>query len=120
MLNMNLSIIISYGEGVGLYRSHLFGSPTIIACLPAVNKFVLQSSDLFAIRWPSVELVGYNSIVAVDGAAHDRLRAFVVNAVNRPEALKEIILTVQPRLIAALRLWAELGVINAYKEAKKV
>lgn len=103
-----------------MYRSHLFGSPTIIACSPAVNKFVLQSSDLFGIRWPSVELVGYNSLVAVDGAAHERLRAFVVNAVNQPEALKEIVLTVQPRLMAALRRWAKQGVINAHEETKKV
>lgn len=108
-----------YGDGVGLYRTHLFGSPAIIACFPSVNKFVFRSDDAFILKWPNVNLVGRNSLVAVHGKAHARLRSFVSNAINRPEALRRITDLVQPRLAAALRSWADKGQVRIYDESKK-
>ncbi|XP_077212683.1 ent-kaurenoic acid oxidase 1-like isoform X1 [Tasmannia lanceolata] len=109
-----------YGEGVGMYRSHLFGSPSIIACSPAINKFILQSSDLFTIKWPSTEIIGANSVVSVNGESHTRIRSFILNAINKPEALKRITLVVQPGITSSLRSWAEKGTIVADDETKKV
>ncbi|XP_040384327.1 ent-kaurenoic acid oxidase 1-like isoform X2 [Oryza brachyantha] len=107
-------------EGVGLYRTHLFGSPTVLACSPAANKFVLQSNDSFAIRWPSPEIVGVSSVVNVHGSQHARLRRFIVAAVNSPRSLRAIAEVVQPRVAAALRSWAAKGTITAATEIKKV
>ncbi|OVA09086.1 Cytochrome P450 [Macleaya cordata] len=107
-----------YG-GVGMYRTHLFGSPAIITCSPALNKFVLQS-DLFTVKWPSPELMGHNSLVVVNGKAHTRVRGYVYNAINSPEALKRITQLVQPRLVLSLRSWAEEGTVNALDDIKKV
>ncbi|XP_050221457.1 ent-kaurenoic acid oxidase-like [Mercurialis annua] len=109
-----------YGDGVGLYRSYLFGSPSIIAFLPSVNKFILQSDDKFILEWPNVETVGSKSLVAVHGKAHARLRSYVTTAINQPDALRRIAAQVQPAMVAALQSWAESGKINAYKETKKV
>uniref|UniRef100_A0A1D1XNZ6 Ent-kaurenoic acid oxidase 2 n=1 Tax=Anthurium amnicola TaxID=1678845 RepID=A0A1D1XNZ6_9ARAE len=109
-----------YGEGPGLYRSHLFGGPTIISCSPASNKFVLQSADDFHIRWPSAELVGRSSISVVEGKRHARLRNFIVGAINSPESLRRIAQVVQPRVASSLRAWAEKGTIRAFDEATKV
>ncbi|OVA09084.1 Cytochrome P450 [Macleaya cordata] len=108
-----------YGEG-SMYRTHLFGSPTIITCSPALNKFVLQSDDLFTVKWPSLELVGQSSVAIVGGKAHTRLRSYVYNSINSPEALKRIAQTVQPRVVLTLRSWAEKGMVNAFDEIKKV
>ncbi|CAN1245624.1 Ent-kaurenoic acid oxidase [Linum grandiflorum] len=109
-----------YGDGVGLYRSHLFGEPTIIAYLPAVTRYVFQKDDDFDIDWASPELVGSTSVVAVHGSEHTRLRRFLINAINRPDALRRIASLVQPNITAALRSWAESGRVNAYKEVKTV
>ncbi|TVU48747.1 hypothetical protein EJB05_00018, partial [Eragrostis curvula] len=110
-----------YGdESGGVYRTHLFGSPAVLACSPAANKMVLQSPDSFGIRWPAPALVGAASILNVDGARHARLRACVVDAVNRPGSLRSIARAVQPRVVAALRSWADKGTITAATEAKKV
>ncbi|KAK9266962.1 hypothetical protein L1049_021526 [Liquidambar formosana] len=109
-----------YGDGVGMYRTHLFGSPSIIACFPAINKFVLQSDDLFMLEWPTVETMGTNSLVAVQGKSHARLRSYVMNAINRPDALRRIALLVQPGMTAAFRSWAQKGKVRGYDEAKKV
>ncbi|XP_012839291.1 PREDICTED: ent-kaurenoic acid oxidase 2-like [Erythranthe guttata] len=109
-----------YGDGVGLYRTHLFGSPAIIACTPSANKFVLQTESSFLLVWPSLEIVGATSLVAVEGASHTRVRNFVVRAINQPDSLRKIALMVQPRVIAALDLWSQKGRVTVFNEAKKV
>ncbi|KAM1340304.1 hypothetical protein ACFX2H_038716 [Malus domestica] len=109
-----------YGDGIGLYRTYLFGSPSIIACFPTVNKFVFQSDDTFILEWPSVDLMGYTSLVAVHGKSHARLRGYVTNVINQPDALRRIAQVVQPRITAALESWAQKGRVKAYDETKKV
>ncbi|XWS51071.1 hypothetical protein CRYUN_Cryun12cG0144800 [Craigia yunnanensis] len=109
-----------YGDGEGLYRTHLFGSPSIIACFPSVNKFVLQSDDSFILEWPNVDIIGRNSLVAVHGKAHTRLRSYVVNTINRPNTLRHIAALVQPRMVSALQSWAQKGRINSYNETKRL
>ncbi|KAL6659976.1 hypothetical protein ACP70R_002098 [Stipagrostis hirtigluma subsp. patula] len=109
-----------HGAAAGVYRTHLFGSPTVLVCSPAANKFVLQSPDCFGIRWPAPELVGLSSVVNVEGARHARLRGFILAAINRPSSLRTIAELVQPRVVAALRSWADKGTITAATEIKKV
>ncbi|KAL6175554.1 hypothetical protein ACLB2K_052193 [Fragaria x ananassa] len=109
-----------YGDGVGMYRTHLFGSPSIITCFPAVNKYVLQSDDIFTSEWPNVDLMGPTSLVSVSGKSHTRVRSYVTNVINRPDALRRIALLVQPRIIAALESWAQKGRIKAFDEANKL
>ncbi|KAL2482022.1 Ent-kaurenoic acid oxidase 2 [Forsythia ovata] len=109
-----------YGDGVGLYRTYLFGSPSIIVYSPYANKFVLQDANNFSPGWPSNEIVGRTSLVAVDGDSHTRVRSFVVRAINQPDSLRSITLTIQPRVTTALQSWAKKGRITVFKEAKKV
>ncbi|KAI5569081.1 hypothetical protein BDE02_12G054700 [Populus trichocarpa] len=109
-----------YGDGVGLYRTHLFGTPSIIACFPAVSKFIFQSNDIFILKWPSVDILGQKSLVVAQGEVHKRLRNHVTNAITRPDALCRIAVLVQPRLVAALQSWVDKRRINTYKEIKKV
>ncbi|KAK1288342.1 Ent-kaurenoic acid oxidase 1 [Acorus calamus] len=109
-----------YGEGVGLYKSHLFGEPSIIACSPAVNKFILQSADLFPIRWPDPTLLGKSTLATSHGDQHRRLRNFVLGAINRPESLARIALSVQPGITAALQSWAEKGSIVTFQNICKM
>ena len=109
-----------YGDGEGMYKTHLFGSLAIIVCSPSINKFEFQSDADFMLKWPTVEIVGSNSLVAVQGAAHTRLRIYVSRDINQPDALRRVALMVQPRVIAALQSWADKGRVSAFKEAKKV
>ncbi|CAI0399244.1 unnamed protein product [Linum tenue] len=98
----------------------MFGRPTIIAFAPAVSKYVYQKDDEFIVGWPSVELLGPTSLVAVYGPSHTRLRSFLTNAINQPEALRRIASLVQPNIVAELQSWAQTGRVNAYKQVKKV
>ncbi|KAI3463998.1 hypothetical protein Pfo_020661 [Paulownia fortunei] len=108
-----------YGDGAGLYRSHLFGTPSIIVYSPSANKHVLQTQSDFPAYWPTIELMGSTSLTAIQGASHARVINFVVRAINQPDALRRIALMVQPSIAAALELWAQKGRITVFKEAKK-
>ncbi|KAI9175057.1 hypothetical protein LWI28_026756 [Acer negundo] len=109
-----------YGDGEGMYRTHLFGSPSIIACFPSISKYVYRSGDLFMVKWPNVDLMGPTSIGAVHGKAHARIRSYLTNAINRPDSLRRIAAHVQPRMVAALQSWAHQGQLKGYTEVKKV
>ncbi|KAK4839336.1 hypothetical protein QYF36_021122 [Acer negundo] len=108
-----------YGDGVGLYRTHLFGSPSVIACFPLISKIVYQSDDTFVLQWPAVDLVGRTSLVAVHGEPHDRVRRFVIKAINGPDALRRIADHVQPCIVAALQSWEQKTTVKISSEAKK-
>ncbi|KAI3521746.1 hypothetical protein L1887_11219 [Cichorium endivia] len=109
-----------YGDGIGIYKTHLFGRPSIIVFSPTATKYVFRDEESFILEWPNVEIVGKTAIVAVHGKTHARLRTFVSRSINQPEALRRIAHIVQPRMISALKSWTERGTINSYKEIKKV
>lgn len=103
-----------------MFRTHLFGAPSIIVYTPNIHKFVLHKEDKLITEWPTIELMGRTSLVAVHGKAHTRVRNFVTNVINRPDALNRIAALVQPRMINALQSWAQIGKINARFETQKV
>ncbi|KAI3766806.1 hypothetical protein L2E82_16880 [Cichorium intybus] len=109
-----------YGDGVGMYKTHLFGKPSVITFLPTSNKFVLRATESFTLKWAYPDLVGKSSVVAVHGKSHLRLRSFVSRSINQPDALRLIAIAVQPCMIPALQSWTECGKITFYDEIKKV
>ncbi|KAJ1297671.1 hypothetical protein BS78_01G394800 [Paspalum vaginatum] len=111
-----------YAGDVGVYRTHIFGSPTVLVCSPAAIKFVLQSSQdgTFGVSWPAPELVGASSVVNVEGSQHARFRGFILAAISHPSSLRTIAKVIQPRIMAALRSWADKGTVAAATEIKKV
>ena len=90
-----------------------------MCCSPTLIKFVLKSSDKFRQEWP-VEVVGSSSILALQGAQHQRAKGILLNVINRPDALRRIALHVQPSLVAVLQSWAQKGKITAFNEIRKV
>ncbi|KAF6145891.1 hypothetical protein GIB67_028886 [Kingdonia uniflora] len=112
--------VIIYGDGVGMYKTHLFGSPSIIGCSPAFNKFVMQNDDLFSFRRSTPDIVGQKSLVVLNGKAHTRPRSYVFNSINKPDALQKIAKLVQPRIVASFRSWVEKGKIRGIEETRKV
>ncbi|XP_047331720.1 ent-kaurenoic acid oxidase 2-like [Impatiens glandulifera] len=110
-----------HGKGEEMFRTHLFGSPSIIVCSPSMSKFVLQSSDdHFKMAWPSIEIIGHKSLVSVHGTAHMRLRTFILKAVNQPQSLRYTASLVQPRIVKTLESWAQKGRVIASHEIRKV
>ncbi|CAL1368099.1 unnamed protein product [Linum trigynum] len=110
-----------YGDGVGLYRTHLLGQPSIIAWTAESSRFVLQSDEAFCLhRWPTNDLVGHHSLTAALGQSHKRMRNFISAAINQPRALRRIAQLNQPIIAASLRSWAQKGTVNGFHEARKM
>ncbi|KAK1433748.1 hypothetical protein QVD17_10664 [Tagetes erecta] len=109
-----------YGDGIGMFKTHLFGRPSVIVFSPTATKFVFRDEESFILEWPNVEVVGKTSLVAVHGKTHARLRSFVTRSINQPEALRTIANIVQPRMISALDSWTKRRTITSYKVIKKV
>ena len=106
-----------------MYRTHLFGYPTIVTCSPFINKQVLGSmteEGKVSTGWPSSQLIGSSSVAVTDGLGHKRLRRHLMEAFNNPRALRAVLSTAQPIFISAFEDWASKGRINAYEETKKV
>ncbi|KAK6920810.1 Cytochrome P450 [Dillenia turbinata] len=71
-----------YKSEVGLYKTHLFGSPSVIACAPDITKYVYQNEGIFMSQWPNMEIVGEHAIASQHGKAHKRLRGAITSAIN--------------------------------------
>ncbi|KAH9328404.1 hypothetical protein KI387_000512, partial [Taxus chinensis] len=106
---------------LGVYRTHLFGSPTIITCSPEANRFMTGpiASDSLTTGWPSPQLMGRSSIAMVEGMQYKRLKRYVIEAVNRPESIRRTFVTLQPSFKAAFQSWVQKGTITAADEANK-
>ncbi|GJS41538.1 Ent-kaurenoic acid oxidase 2-like protein [Tanacetum coccineum] len=109
-----------YGDGIGMYKTHLFGKPSVIVFSPLATKYAFRAEESFILEWPNVEIIGKNSLGAVHGKEHVRIRSFVSRSINHLDALRQISCLVQPRMVSALQSWAEHGTINSYEEIKKV
>uniref|UniRef100_A0A7N0VF01 Cytochrome P450 n=1 Tax=Kalanchoe fedtschenkoi TaxID=63787 RepID=A0A7N0VF01_KALFE len=108
-----------YG-GDGVFKTHLFGSPSIISVAPAFSKFVMQNIDDFRVMWPTEAVMGSHSLIAVHGKPYERIRKLVGTTANDPKALRRIVIRVQPRVVAGLESWAEKGRVSVHHEVRKV
>eukprot|EP01018_Ginkgo_biloba_P019770 Gb_28385 [translate_table: standard] len=111
-----------YGD-TGIYRTHLFGCPSILTCSPEFNQFVLgrgTEDGSFGPGWPSPELLGTTALVSLEGHEHKRVRRYVMQAINSPEALKSVFSVIQPNFKAAFEDWVSKGTINAFSDLKTV
>ncbi|KAL9228551.1 hypothetical protein vseg_004116 [Gypsophila vaccaria] len=66
-----------YGK---VFKSHIFGKPTIVSTDAEVNKFILQSdSKVFVTSYPKslTELMGKSSILLINGSLQRRIHGLV-------------------------------------------
>ncbi|KAL6899319.1 hypothetical protein ACP4OV_005977 [Aristida adscensionis] len=80
-----------------VFRSHLFGSPTVVSCDGALNQVVLQNEErLFQCSYPGPVrgILGASSLLVVTGDRHRRIRAmalaFVASTGLRPSYLADV------------------------------
>ncbi|XP_020242593.1 cytochrome P450 724B1-like [Asparagus officinalis] len=109
-----------YGK---IFKSHLFGRPTVVSCDPEFNYFVLQNEDrLFHSAYPPniPGVLGDLTLLAVTGDVHKRLRGFAVNLLSSVKTPSSLFLSdIEDNVLKVMDSWKHKKVLQFLAEARK-
>lgn len=76
-----------------MYKTHLFGSPSIIVCTPETCRKVLTDEENLKLGYPpsTMALTGKRSFHGISNTEHKRLRRLITSPINGHEALSSYI-----------------------------
>lgn len=82
------TLVYRHGR-TGVYRTHLFGSPSIIVCTPETCRKVLTDEEQLKLGYPAstMALTGKRSFHGISNAEHRRLRRLTTAPINGHDAL---------------------------------
>ncbi|ESQ48629.1 hypothetical protein EUTSA_v10020591mg [Eutrema salsugineum] len=98
---------LMYGR---VFKSHIFGTATIVSTDAEVNKTVLQSdSTAFVPFYPKTvrELMGKSSILLINGSLHRRFHGLVGSFLKSPLLKAQIVRDMHKFLSQSMDLWSE-------------
>ncbi|KAH9769686.1 Ent-kaurenoic acid oxidase 2 [Citrus sinensis] len=101
------SIVERYGR-TGVYKTHLFGNPSIIVSSPQTCRRVLMDDEKFGLGYGKsmTRLAGKNTFVNIAKSEHRRLRKMMTSLMISHEALVMYIGNIEDVAIASLEEWA--------------
>lgn len=106
-----------------IFKSHLFGSPTIVSCDHEFNMFILQNEEkLFQVSYPKVmhDILGKYNLLMVSGDLHKKLRSFAVTFIGTSKSSPEFLHFVENLSVSMIGSWKNCKQVSFYKEAKAV
>ncbi|XP_022738261.1 ent-kaurenoic acid oxidase 2-like [Durio zibethinus] len=107
----------------GVYKTYLFGSPSIIVSIPETCKKVLADDEQFGLGYPvsTKRLTGKKSFHSIPNSEHKRLRRLTTAPINGHEALAMYIGYIEEIVINSLDEWASMKEpIEFLNEMRKV
>ncbi|WOK97006.1 Cytochrome P450 [Canna indica] len=111
---------LMYGK---VFKSHVFGSPTVVSTDAEVSKFILQSdADVFVPWYPKslTELMGKSSILMINGSLQRRVHG-LIGAFFKSEHLKAQITGDMQRYVAeTMSHWSDGQLVLVQDEAKHI
>lgn len=110
-----------YGE---VFKSHVFGCPTIFSCDSEFNSFILQNEGkLFCSSYPRQmrKILGESSIIYLRGEHHKRIRSPMVRFINSSRVSPDFLLYLEKLSIRTMESWNEEGrrELHFFEEAKQ-
>ncbi|KAJ6932449.1 3-epi-6-deoxocathasterone 23-monooxygenase CYP90D1 [Populus alba x Populus x berolinensis] len=111
-----------YGK---VFKSHIFGSPTIVSTDAEVSKFILQSdARLFVPSYPKslTELMGKSSILLINGSLQRRIHGLIGAFLKSPHLKAQITGDMQSYVQESMEKWREdqpIFIQDETKNAKK-
>ncbi|KAL4589236.1 hypothetical protein LXL04_002142 [Taraxacum kok-saghyz] len=109
-----------YGK---VFKSHLFGSPTIVSTDAEVSRFVLQSdANSFVPSYPKslTELMGESSILRINGSLHRRIHGLIGSFFKSPYLKAQITSEMRKLLLQSMATWNEDSPIYIQDETKHI
>ncbi|PIN24137.1 Cytochrome P450 CYP4/CYP19/CYP26 subfamily [Handroanthus impetiginosus] len=111
--------ISRYGK---IYKSHLFGEPTIVSADAGLNRFILQNEGrLFECSYPRSigGILGKWSMLVLVGEMHKDMRIISLNFLSNARLKTHLLREVEKHTLLVLSSWIDNSVICAQDEAKK-
>ena len=87
-----------------MYRTYLFGSPSIIVCTPETCRKVLTDDEQLKLGYPTstMALAGKRSFHGISNAEHKRLRRLTTSSIGGHEALSMYIGLIEEMTVKVL------------------
>ncbi|KAK9119903.1 hypothetical protein Scep_017996 [Stephania cephalantha] len=108
-----------YGK---VFKSHLFGSPTIVSCDHEMNMFILQNEEkLFQCSYPKPihGILGNLSLLVVVGDVHKKLRNVALSFTNTCKSKPEYLHDIEKLTVSCMQSWKNKNEVVFCDEAKK-
>lgn len=106
-----------------MFKSHIFGSPTIVSTDSEVNKFILQSdAKVFVPSYPKslTVLMGESSILVINGSLQRRIHG-LIGAFFKSHQLKTQITTDMEKYVKeSMANWRDDHLVYIQDETKNV
>lgn len=109
-----------YGK---IYRSNLFGDPTIVSADPGLNRYILQNEGrLFECSYPKSigGILGKWSMLVLVGEMHREMRMISLNFMSSARLRSLLLPEVERHTLFVLGSWKVGLKFSAQNEAKKV
>lgn len=109
-----------YGK---IYKSSLFGEPTIVSVDAGLNRFILQNEGkLFECSYPRSigGILGKWSMLVLVGEMHRDMRSIALNFLSHARLRTHLLREVEKHTVLVLSTWKENSIFSAQDEAKKV
>ncbi|KAK7261725.1 hypothetical protein RIF29_28043 [Crotalaria pallida] len=109
-----------YGK---VFKSHIFGSPTIVSTDADVNKFILQSdAKVFVPSYPKslTELMGKSSILLINGSLQRRVHGLIGAFLKSQQLKAQITRDMQKYVQESMANWREDQPVYIQDETKNI
>ncbi|XP_042515267.1 cytochrome P450 90D2-like [Macadamia integrifolia] len=106
-----------------VFKSHIFGNPTIISTDAEVSRFVLQSdAKSFVPSYPRslTELMGNSSILRINGSLQRRVHGLIGAFFKSPHLKAQITQDMQKYLQESMDTWKDNQLIYIQDETKNI
>ncbi|TXG59624.1 hypothetical protein EZV62_014197 [Acer yangbiense] len=119
---MGLKIGNMYCRYGKIYKSNLFGEPTIVSTDAGLNRFILQNEGkLFECSYPRSigGILGKWSMLVLVGDMHRDMRTISLNFLSHARLRTHLLREVERHTLFVLNSWKDNSVFSAQDEAKK-
>ncbi|KAE8650037.1 hypothetical protein Csa_010027 [Cucumis sativus] len=98
-----------YGK-LDMYKTHIFGKPTVIVCKPEICRQVLTDETKFILGYPKTmtTVFGKKSLLQVSKEEHRKLRRLTTAPISGHAALEMYIDHIEHTVISGLEEWSSM------------
>ena len=97
-------------DETGVYRTVMFGKPSIMVCTPDACRHILGDEENFKLSYPETiqELIGRKSFHSMSNEEHKHFRLITAAMINGSESLSKYIKRTEDVMVGSLEEWAKM------------